>query len=394
MLAWVRGLVVHDALGDTLGAVPVSWCGDLCYRSDLSRADDPETVLAPRLVCGRRRRASVLSRSRRSCASEGRALPCYNVVSREERSMVFERVRGLGGAVRRTREAVFSQVADLFDRRQLDEGLWEELEELLIRADVGVSTTAYIIEQTRVRVQQERIRDGEGAKNALKQVLIGILDAEGAYGAMDVPTGQLTTILVVGVNGVGKTTSIAKLAHFLKERGRDCLIAAADTFRAAAIDQLRIWGERAGVPVISHQPGADPGAVVFDAWQAARARAADVLIVDTAGRLHTKFNLMEELRKIRRVLEKQDPAAPQETILVLDATTGQNALVQAREFQKAAGLTGLIITKIDGTAKGGAIFPIVRELKVPIYFLGTGEQIDDLAPFQPRAFVEALLAPE
>jgi len=374
--------------------VPVSWCGDLCYRSDLSRADDPETVLALRLVRGRRHRTSVLSRSRRPCAAESRALPCYNVVSREERSMVFERVRGLGGAVRRTREAVFSQVADLFDRRQLDEGLWEELEELLIRADVGVSTTAYIIEQTRVRVQQERIRDGEGAKNALKQVLVGILDAEGAYGAMDVPTGQLTTILVVGVNGVGKTTSIAKLAHFLKERGRDCLIAAADTFRAAAIDQLRIWGERAGVPVISHQPGADPGAVVFDAWQAARARAADVLIVDTAGRLHTKFNLMEELRKIRRVLEKQDPAAPQETILVLDATTGQNALIQAREFQKAAGLTGLIITKIDGTAKGGAIFPIVRELKVPIYFLGTGEQIDDLAPFQPRAFVDALLAPE
>ncbi|MGH2459762.1 MAG: signal recognition particle-docking protein FtsY, partial [Chloroflexota bacterium] len=189
----------------------------------------------------------------------------------------------------------------------------------------------------------------------------------------------------------GKTTNIAKLAKYLEDRGRDCLLAAAYTFRAAAIDQFKIWGERAGVPVISHQPGSDPGAVVYDAWQAAKARNADVLIVDTAGRLHTKFNLMEELRKIHRVLGKQDAGAPQETLLVLDATTGQNALVQAREFQKAAGVTGLILAKIDGTAKGGAVFPIVRELKVPIYFLGTGEKIEDLEPFNPRAFVDALL---
>lgn len=305
---------------------------------------------------------------------------------------MFDPFRHLGGAVRRTREAVFGQVADLFDRRQLDDTLWDELEELLIRADVGVPTTEYIIEALKERVRRDRIKEGALAREALKQVLTGILDAEGAYGAMDVPTGELTTILVVGVNGVGKTTSIAKLARFLESRGRRCVLAAADTFRAAAIDQLKIWGERAGVPVISHQPGSDPGAVVYDAWQAARARGADVLIVDTAGRLHTKFNLMEELRKIHRVLGKQDPRAPEETLLVLDATTGQNALVQAREFQKAAGVTGLILAKIDGTAKGGAIFPIVRELKVPIYYLGTGEQIDDLEPFNPRAFVDALLA--
>lgn len=286
---------------------------------------------------------------------------------------------------------MFGQVSDLFDRRELGEGLWDELEELLIRADVGVPTTDYIVNSLKDRVRRDRIKDGNGAREALKQVLFEILDLEGGYGAMDVPTDQLTTILVVGVNGVGKTTSIAKLAYYLKSRGRDCLIAAADTFRAAAIDQLKIWGERVQVPVVSHQPGSDPGAVVYDAWQAARARNADVLIVDTAGRLHTKFNLMEELRKIYRVLHKQDSSAPQETILVLDATTGQNALVQAREFQKVAGVTGLILAKIDGTAKGGAIFPIVRELKVPIYFLGTGEQIDDLEPFNPRAFVDALL---
>ncbi|HVC32411.1 MAG TPA: signal recognition particle-docking protein FtsY [Chloroflexota bacterium] len=304
---------------------------------------------------------------------------------------MFDPFRRLGGAVRRTRDAVFGQVSDLFDRRQLDEALWDELEELLIRADVGIPTTEYIIEALKDRVRQDGIKEGGPAREALKQVLTVLLDVEGGYGAMDVPAGRLTTILVVGVNGVGKTTSIAKLAHYLEAHGRHCLIAAGDTFRAAAIDQIKIWGDRAGVPVISHQPGSDPGAVVYDAWQAARARNADVLIVDTAGRLHTKFNLMEELRKIYRVLGKQDSSAPQETILVLDATTGQNALVQAREFQKAAGVTGLILAKMDGTAKGGAIFPIVRELKVPIYFLGTGEQIDDLEPFDPKQFVYALL---
>ena len=304
---------------------------------------------------------------------------------------MFDRFRKLGQSVKRTREAVFGQVADLFDRRQLDEGLWEELEELLIRADVGVPTTEYIIEETRERVRRERIKEGGPARDALKAVLAETLQVIGAPTSLILPTGRLTTILVVGVNGVGKTTTIAKLANNFVQQRRQVVIAAGDTFRAAAIDQLKIWGDRAGVMVVSHQPGSDPGAVVFDAWQAAEARHADVLIVDTAGRLHTKFNLMEELRKIYRVLGKQDSTAPQVTLLVLDATTGQNALNQAREFQKTAGVTGLVVTKLDGTAKGGCVFPIVRELKLPILYIGTGEQIDDLEAFDPNAFVGALL---
>lgn len=304
---------------------------------------------------------------------------------------MFDRLRRLGQSVKRTRDAVFGQVADLFDRREIDASLWEELEELLIQADIGVATTEYIIDQTREEVRRRRIKEGAEARAALKDVLVGILEGSGQPSDIDLPTGRLTTILVVGVNGVGKTTSVAKLANYWQKQGRRCIVAAADTFRAAAIDQLKIWGERAGVLVISHQPGADPGAVVFDAWQSAASRNADILLVDTAGRLHTKFNLMEELRKIHRVLSKQDPNAPEATLLVLDATTGQNALVQAREFQKAAHVTGLVLAKIDGTAKGGSVFPIVRELKVPILFLGSGEQIDDIDPFDARAFVDALL---
>ncbi len=304
---------------------------------------------------------------------------------------MFDRLRRLGQSVRRTRDAVFGQVADLFDRREVDAELWEELEELLIQADVGVTTTEYIIEQTRDEVRSRRIKEGADARTAFKDVLVEILEGSGQPSELELPAGQLTTILVVGVNGVGKTTSIAKLANYWHKQGRRCIVAAADTFRAAAIDQLKIWGDRAGVLVVSHQPGADPGAVVFDAWQSARSRNAEILLIDTAGRLHTKVNLMEELRKIYRVLSKQDPNAPEATLLVLDATTGQNALSQAREFQKAANVTGLVLAKIDGTAKGGCVFPIVRELKVPILYLGSGEQIDDIDPFDARAFVDALL---
>jgi fused signal recognition particle receptor len=240
-------------------------------------------------------------------------------------------------------------------------------------------------------VRRRRIKEGADARVAFKDVLVGILEGTSQPAELVLPAGQLTTVLVVGVNGVGKTTSIAKLANYWQHQGRRCIIAAADTFRAAAIDQLKIWADRAGVLVVSHQHGADPGAVVFDAWQAARSRNAEVLLVDTAGRLHTKFNLMEELRKISRVLAKQDPNAPEATLLVLDATTGQNALTQAREFQKTANISGLFLAKIDGTAKGGCVFPIVRELGVPILFLGSGEKIDDIDPFDARAFVDALL---
>ncbi len=304
---------------------------------------------------------------------------------------MFDRLRRIGESVKRTRDAVFGQVADLFDRREVDASLWEELEELLIQADVGVPTTEYIIEETKEQVRRRRIKEGAEARTAFKDVLVGLLEGTGKPGELVPPDGQLTTILVVGVNGVGKTTSIAKLANLWQRQGRRCIIAAADTFRAAAIDQLKIWGDRAGVLVVSHQPGADPGAVVFDAWQAANSRNAEILLVDTAGRLHTKFNLMEELRKISRVLSKQDPGAPEATLLVLDATTGQNALVQAREFQKAANINGLILAKIDGTAKGGSVFPIVRELGLPILFLCSGEKIDDIDPFDAREFVDALL---
>jgi fused signal recognition particle receptor len=302
---------------------------------------------------------------------------------------VFDRFRRLGESVRKTREAVFGQVADLFDRRAVDEDLWDELEELLIQADVGVPTAEYIIEQTKEKVRRDRIKEGGPARDAFKQALVGVLNESEGELALN-PDG-LTTVLVVGVNGVGKTTSIAKLASYWQKQGKRVVIAAGDTFRAAAIDQLKVWGDRAGVPVVSHQHGSDPGAVVFDAWQAARARDADILLIDTAGRLHTKFNLMEELRKIARVLSKQDPNAPEATLLVLDATTGQNALTQAREFQKVAKLTGLVVTKLDGTAKGGSVFPIVRELKTPILFVGTGEKMDDLEPFDAAEFVDELM---
>ncbi|HLZ10020.1 MAG TPA: signal recognition particle-docking protein FtsY, partial [Chloroflexota bacterium] len=249
----------------------------------------------------------------------------------------------------------------------------------------------FILDETEAVVERKRIKEGPAARDALKDVLVGILNSAGPTDGIHLVDGRLTTVLVVGVNGVGKTTTIGKLINVWKKQGHRPIVAAADTFRAAASDQLKIWADRAGVPVVSHQHGADPGAVVFDAWQAAQSRRADVLVVDTAGRLHTKFNLMEELRKIYRVLAKQDPAAPDATLLVLDATTGQNALTQAKEFTKAAKVTGLILTKIDGTAKGGCVFPIVRELKVPIVYLGSGEQIDDLEPFDARSFVEALL---
>lgn len=302
---------------------------------------------------------------------------------------MFDRFRRIGESVKKTREAVFGQVADVFDRRVVDETLWDELEELLIQADVGVPTAEYIIAETRERVRERRIKDGGPARDAFKSVLVDILNE--SEGDLHLEPGELATILVVGVNGVGKTTSIAKLANNWQRQGKRVVIAAADTFRAAAIDQLEIWGNRAGVPVVSHQHGSDPGAVVFDAWQAAKARNADILLVDTAGRLHTKFNLMEELRKISRVLAKQDPNAPEAILLVVDATTGQNAVTQAREFQKTVDVTGLVVTKLDGTAKGGSVFPIVRELKTPILFVGTGEKIDDLEPFDAKEFVDELV---
>jgi fused signal recognition particle receptor len=276
----------------------------------------------------------------------------------------------------------------LFDRAAIDEAVWTDLEELLVAADVGVATTEKLIERVKQRVKEERISDSSLVRSALQTEMVNILkiDNQGVLPATSVPK----VILAVGVNGGGKTTSIAKLAYRSKREGKRVILAAADTFRAAAIDQLHRWAERIGVEVIAHQPGADPGAVVYDAIQAAHSRGADEVIIDTAGRLHTKLNLMEELKKIKRVAAKGDPTAPHEVILVLDATTGQNGLAQARYFTDAVGVTGIFLAKLDGTAKGGIVLAICDELKIPIQYIGTGETLEDMAMFDAESFVESL----
>jgi len=287
----------------------------------------------------------------------------------------------------KTRKNVFGRMAAMLKGGQVTDDLWDEMEELLIQADVGVSTTADILRSVQARVQADGVRNREGVLRLLKDEMVRLL-------AVAEPLNDsgriLTVILIVGVNGSGKTTSIAKLAHYYQAQGRKVMLAAADTFRAAAIDQLKVWGQRAGVEVIAQQPGSDPGAVVFDAIQACRARGVDVLIVDTAGRLHTKHNLMQELRKIHSVVAKQVHQGPHETLLVLDATTGQNALSQAQHFKEAVEVTGIIVAKLDGTAKGGVVLGIARELGVPIRFVGLGEKMQDLAVFDARRFVEGL----
>jgi fused signal recognition particle receptor len=276
----------------------------------------------------------------------------------------------------------------LFDRTGIGEEAWAELEELLISADVGVNTTEKLIERVKQRVSKEKISQGSLVRSALKAEMVSILEVN----PREVP-GNLSlpkVILAVGVNGGGKTTSIAKLAYSAKNEGRKVILAAADTFRAAAIDQLKRLGEMAGVEVIAHQPGADPGAVVFDTLQAARNRQAQEVIIDTAGRLHTKFNLMEELKKIKRVAAKNDSTAPHEVILVLDATTGQNGLTQATYFTQAVGVTSIFLAKLDSTAKGGIVLAICDELRIPIQFIGLGDGLEDMAPFKAETFVEAL----
>ena len=274
----------------------------------------------------------------------------------------------------------------LFDRASIGKEVWAELEEVLISADVGVATTEKLVNAVKERAAAEKA-DGSGVRSLLKDEMIKILAVTPRIPVAITPP---EVILVVGVNGSGKTTSIAKLASKLKKEGKSVLLAAADTFRAAAIDQLKKQGERAGVEVIAHQPGADPGAVVYDALQAAKSRGTDVVIIDTAGRLHTKFNLMEELKKVRRVAGKLDAAAPHQVILVLDATTGQNGLTQARYFTEAVGVTGVFLAKLDGTAKGGIVLAICDELKLPIQLIGIGEKLEDMVDFDAASFMEAL----
>ena len=287
----------------------------------------------------------------------------------------------------KTKNALLGKVDQLLSAfTRIDEDLFEELEELLIISDVGVNTTEEILDELRTRVKDGRLKDPSEIRFQLSEILLRLVgDTEGLH--LD---KKPAVILVIGVNGVGKTTSIGKIAAELNSQQKKVVVAAADTFRAAAAEQLSVWCDRAGVDLIRQGAGADPAAVVFDAIAAAKSRNADVLLVDTAGRLHNKKNLMDELAKINRVIMRELPESDRETLLVLDATTGQNAISQAKEFKEAAEITGLVLTKLDGTAKGGAILSIRRELNIPVKFIGVGEKIDDMKPFVPEAFVKAL----
>jgi fused signal recognition particle receptor len=306
--------------------------------------------------------------------------------------MILSRWFKLDKSLEKSREGVFARLASVFEQpRPIDDALWEEIEDLLLQADVGVKTTDQLLEILHNEVELGNAANSKDLYRLLQEELVLSMNevAPTTPDELLPPWGELGVLLVVGVNGVGKTTSIAKLADYFKGRGQQIMFAAADTFRAAAIDQLKLWGDRVGVPVVAQNPGSDPGSVVFDAVSAARARGVDLLIVDTAGRLHTKVNLMEELKKIRRVLERQNVAHVR-TLLVLDASTGQNAIVQGRAFKEATGLDGLVLAKLDGTAKGGVVFAIVDELEIPVLFVGTGERLGDLSEFAPDPFVRAL----
>ena len=293
-------------------------------------------------------------------------------------------------AAAKSRQTFFGRMSGIFRRARIDDALWDELEELLISADVGVETTFKLMDTLREGVRQQRISDPQQALDLLKDEMTNLIDFDAVEDALSVPQKPLI-ILMVGVNGAGKTTSIAKLAKLYADAGQTVLVGAADTFRAAAIDQLQVWGERLDIDVIAHRQGADPGAVAFDALQAARSRKSDVVIIDTAGRLHTKFNLMEELKKIQRILARQG-AESQRVLLTIDATTGQNGLFQARAFAEAVECEGVFLAKLDSSSKGGIVFAIADELDIPVLFIGTGEQPQDIARFQPRQFVQSLFA--
>lgn len=296
----------------------------------------------------------------------------------------FEKLKN---GLSKTKASIFGQVDNLFKAFvKIDEDMLEELEELLIAADVGFASTEEIIEKLREKIKEDRLSGADEAKAALIEILKSMIGDGGELNLSTTPA----VILVIGVNGVGKTTSIAKISHHLISTGKKVVLAAADTFRAAAIDQLQVWADRAGADLIKHSEGSDPASVVFDAINAAKSRKADVLIVDTAGRLHNKKNLMDELAKINRVINRELPDAARETLLVLDSTTGQNAVRQAVEFKNAADITGLVLTKLDGTAKGGIVFSIKNELDIPVKYIGVGEKIDDLQPFDADDFVKAL----
>ena len=291
-------------------------------------------------------------------------------------------------SLERTRSSFFGQISGLFGASEVTNETWDQLEALLIQADVGVETTLSLIETARDAASRQGITRPNQVERLMRQDMVALLQASRPLNIHS--QRLLNVVLVVGVNGSGKTTTIAKLAHIYQQGSYRVTLAAADTFRAAAISQLQTWGERAGVSVIAHQPGADPGAVVFDAIKSSQARGAGLVIVDTAGRLHTKHNLMKELEKMHGIMARQVHEAPHETLLVLDATTGQNAVSQARHFKESVGITGVVLAKLDGTAKGGVVFAIARELGVPVRFVGTGEKIGDLAEFDAQSFVDGL----
>lgn len=292
-----------------------------------------------------------------------------------------------GFGLKKTREGLDAKLEDVLGAyEEINDDLYEDLEEALIMADVGVATATQIVEELRERVRKNEVRNPKHAKMVIADIIAGMLDGGEDWGLITIPS----VILVIGVNGVGKTTTIGKMAAMYKAQGKKVILGAADTFRAAAIEQLEVWADRAGVEMIKHQEGSDPAAVVYDTIQAGIARDSDIIIIDTAGRLHNKKNLMDELAKIYRVIEKELPYADREIFLVLDATTGQNAISQAKEFMQVAELTGIILTKLDGTARGGVVLGIKNELKLPIKYIGVGEKIDDLQPFNQKVFAKAL----
>jgi len=313
---------------------------------------------------------------------------------------LFDLLKKTELGVKRSKETWFGKIASIFNRASFGDEVWEELEELLVSADVGVETTGKLMSRVRERVKRDRLSEISQVRGILKEEMIDLLSISpskplaSCHSDPERSEGEESpqVILVVGVNGSGKTTSIAKLAYDLTSQGKRVILAAADTFRAAAIDQLKHWGGKVGAEVIAHQPGGDPGAVAYDAVQAAYSRHAQVVIIDTAGRLHTKFNLMEELKKIKRVVAKQDASAPHQVLLVMDATTGQNGLAQAKHFTEAVDVSDIFLAKLDGTARGGIVFAICDQLKIPISYIGTGEKLEDMATFDAEVFVNAIFS--
>jgi fused signal recognition particle receptor len=309
---------------------------------------------------------------------------------------LFDLLRKTELGVKRSKETWFGKIANIFDRDAFGDEVWEELEELLVSADVGVETTSKLLGKVKQRVKTDRLAETSQIREALKKEMISLLSVPSSRPRTSCHSERSEespqVILVVGVNGSGKTTSIAKLANGFTSQGKRVILAAADTFRAAAIEQLIHWGGEVGAEVIAHQPGGDPGAVAYDAVQAGYSRHAQAVIIDTAGRLHTKFNLMEELKKIKRVVAKYDVLAPHQVLLVMDATTGQNGLAQAKHFTEAVDVTDIFLAKLDGTARGGIVFAICDQLNIPISYIGTGEKLQDTTPFDAEVFVDAIFS--